>query len=175
MHITHALGHLLPGRRRLTITMPAVAFCATIALLGAGFSATPALADIPTPEYNGDTGWVKYDGGCEARTQFKYYSNTNKITMKTDVYDPYWYVACRVNAKAIFDTRRGPVNDGPTQSMMACGVWDITCASTRYGPWEDFTPASGYIDNLKAEMKDNGIDLDLSKYITGIRIQQTKA
>src|SRR4051812_2006003 len=174
MHITHTLGHA-PGPQRLTMAPLIVAFCATIALLGVGFGAAPALADIPTPEYHGDTDWVNYDGGCKARTQFIYYSQTNKITMKTDVYDPYWFVACRVNAKAVFDTRRGPVNDGPTQTMMACAVTDPTCASTQYGPWEDFVPASAYIENLKAEMKDAGIDLDLSKYLTGIRIQQTKA
>jgi hypothetical protein len=149
------------------------ALFATIALFGGGLSAAPAHADIPTPVYQEDTGWVPYDGGCKARTQFIYYSQTNRITMKTDVYDPYWFAECKVNAKAILDTRRGAVEDGPTQQMYACKVVDASCASTRYGPWESYS-ASPFIDNLKAEMKDAGVDLDLGKYITGIRIQHTK-
>jgi hypothetical protein len=68
MHTTHAFGRL--GHRRITMATFANAFCATIALFGTGFGVAPALADIPSREYRGDTGWVHYDGGCKARVRY---------------------------------------------------------------------------------------------------------
>jgi hypothetical protein len=142
-------------RRRLLVAL------APLALL-AGIGAAPAMA-VPAQTYV-DTGWVNYDGGCQARTQAYYYTGSNKITMKTDVSDPYWFVACRVSAKPIFDTNLGPVSDGPTQFMMACAVFDPTCASTRYGVWETYD-ASATLALLKS------FGLDLGSTISQVRIQ----
>jgi hypothetical protein len=140
---------------------------AALAAGAIGISTSSALA-VPAQTYV-DTGWVNYDGGCSARTQAWYYTATNKIHMKTDVSDPYWFVACRVNAKPIFDTNFGPITDTPSQYNYACAVFDPTCASTRYGSWELFDPASPTLSVLKSF----GVDLGAS--ISGIRIQHTAA
>jgi hypothetical protein len=140
---------------------------AALAVSAIGVSTSPAMA-IPAQTYV-DTGWNSYDGGCQARTQVWYYTATNKIHMKTDVSDPYWFVACRVNAKPIFDTNFGPVTDTPTQYNYACAVFDPSCASTRYGSWELFDPASPTLSVLKS------FGVDLGSAISAIRIEHTHA
>jgi hypothetical protein len=106
--------------------------------------------------YHFETGWTPYDGGCQARTTLDYWADTNTIAMKTDVTDPYWFVACRVNAHPQFISSKGLIDDGPTQGQMACAVLDPTCASTRYGDVESFRPASLTLQTLK----DFGVPLE---------------
>jgi hypothetical protein len=146
-------------RRLLLLVMPVLA----VAAIG------PATALAIPAQTVVDTGWQNYDGGCQARTQLRYYTASNRITMKTDVYDPYWFAACRVNSKPIFDTNFGPVSDGPSQYMMACAVFDPTCASTRYGAWETYDPASATLAVLKS------YGVDLGSAISQIRVQHTSA
>jgi hypothetical protein len=119
-----------------------VAATAVAVPLATATSAAPASAAVPSQVYV-STGWQNYDGGCRAKTELYYWPASNTVQMKTSVSDPYLFVACRVNAKVYFDTSVGPVSDGPTQRAMACAVTDPTCASTTYGAWESFQPASG--------------------------------
>jgi hypothetical protein len=155
VNITHNL------RRRLLLLIAPL-------LLAVGITSSPALAAISSPQYV-DSGWQYYDGGCQARTQAIYYPATNTISMKTDVSDPYLFVACRVDAKAIYDTNLRPVEDGATNPGMACAVLDPTCASTTYGPWRTYGPASQNLEFLRA------FGFDLTTLINNIRIQQVKS
>jgi hypothetical protein len=150
------------------------------------FSAAPAHAQQSLPDpYTVDTGWVNYDGGCQAHTQLHYSGSTNTLQMKTDVKDPYLFVACRVAVTAILDegaydpqngnrTRNplphfpgGAVNANPVQSMMACAVLDPSCASTTYGGWQTIDPGA----SLDAFWNNFG---DPSTVVNDIRIQQVK-
>jgi hypothetical protein len=155
-----------------TILRRRVAILAVIAVAAAGIasvSASSATAAIPS-QYHVDTGWVAFNGGCLAHTDLYYWPASNTVQMKTDVYSPYWFAACRVNAHPIFDTAFGPINDGPTQYNFACAVLDPTCASTRYGGWETTVPASATLAFVQ-----NVFHADLSQVVSGIRIQQTAA
>jgi hypothetical protein len=99
------------------------------------FTVTPL-----TPAVSTDTGWVSYDGGCQARTQLLYWAGSNVASVDTQVKDPYWFAACRVNATLIFDTPAGP-SSGPTQAAMACAVLDPSCASSTDTGWQTFNNA----------------------------------
>jgi hypothetical protein len=60
------------------------------------------------------------------------------------------------------------MNDAATQQAMACAVLDPTCASTTYGSWQTFQPASQTLQVLK----DFGINL--KNLINGVRVGLSK-
>jgi hypothetical protein len=144
-----------------------VAAAAVSAALLGGLGTTSAEASIPNV-YHVVTPWQSYDGGCQAQAELYYYPASNTAQLRTNVYDPYWFAACRVVTKVDFDTNFTVISDGPSQPAMACAVFDPSCASTTYGPWQPFSPASATLQNLK------GFGLDLSQLVNDARISFSK-
>lgn len=144
-----------------------LAAAAVSAALVGGLGTTSAEASIPSV-YHVVTPWQYYDGGCRAQAELYYYPASNTAQVRTNVSDPYWFAACRVNTKVDFDTNFTVITDGPLQSAMACAVLDPTCASTTYGAWQVFSPASGTLQTLK------GFGLDLSQLVNDARISFSK-
>lgn len=144
-----------------------LAVAAVSAALVGGVGTTAAEASIPAV-YHVTTPWQNYDGGCKAQAELYYYPASNTAQLTTNVSDPYWFAACRVNTKVYFDTNLTVITDGPSQSAMACAVLDPSCASTTYGTPETFSPASASLATLKQ------FGFDLSQLINDARISFTK-
>ncbi|MFG2109863.1 hypothetical protein [Micromonospora chersina] len=120
-----------------------------------------------------------YDGGCDATTSVSYYPANDQAVMRTTITDPYWFAACRANARLWINTNGGSFPSAVNYAM-ACAVTDASCASTQTwtGNYYGATPQlTAYVDSVNAALVSMGLPPTYSRAqaVTGISITHSKA
>lgn len=163
--------------RRLMIVAAAMVAMVVLAVVP---GATNVDAATSPTSYTIDTGWVSnFDGGCQAKAHVVYYPGSDQAHIETTVTSPYWFAACRVNTQVWVETRVGSF-PGAVHYTMACGVFDPSCASTRFSVNDYFGQTPGltaHVASVNAALEAMGLPATYTRTqaVTGIRVVFTKA
>lgn len=146
MHITHALGHALRGRRRLTVATLIVAFCATMALGIGGptvaSAAPPQFSDVQDDLFN-----CPVHTYAEGRIKRVYlpngtYERRLQVTTNTHIGpNGFIFVGCRAGIYVDVVAKNGDILETLEHEALAGSVFDPFGNNKDYS-WVDFPEMS---------------------------------